>query len=170
MKKVAAFILTILYLSTSMGATVHLHFCMDRLVGWGLVDRGSKDCMGCGMALKGGMYGCSVGMKNCCHDEQKHLQSDHSQKPSSTWAEWNFMPIVAVLSQQAWEEPLLIAQAIHRPMTNGPPLSVSIPIFLRNCNFRIWSSLIIVSWHPAGLGRLHLIADVRFLLLFSFLM
>ena len=137
MKKVVASILAVLYLSTSMGATVHFHYCMGRLVGWGLVDREGKDCVACGMAMKGAMAGCSVGMKNCCHDEHKHFQNSRAQKPEQSWGGWNLTPTPAVLPCQGWHEPTVIAPAIARPMANGPPLSGMIPVFLRNCNFRI---------------------------------
>ena len=137
MKKVVVFILAVLYLSTSMGATVHMHFCMGRLVGWDLGDRESKDCISCGMAKDAAMSGCSVGMKNCCHDEHMHIQSDRGQKPVQTWIEWNLTPALAALPFPGWNEPVLVATAVARPVANGPPLAERLPIFLRNCNFRI---------------------------------
>jgi hypothetical protein len=137
MKKVIASILAVLYLSTSMGATVHLHYCMGRLVAWGLVDHESKDCVSCGMAMKSAMSGCSVGMKNCCHEEHKHVQSDRAQKPAQSWVEWNLVPALVALPCQGWNMPVVVAPAIDRPVANGPPLSGKLPVFLRNCNFRI---------------------------------
>lgn len=137
MKRIIASILAVLYLSTSMGATVHLHYCMDRLVGWGLVDHESRDCVACGMAKDAPMSGCSVGMKNCCHDEHKHIQSDRAQKPAPTWAEWNLGPALIALPVAGWNELLVVAPAITHPVANGPPLLRQVPIFLRNCNFRI---------------------------------
>lgn len=137
MKKVFASILAVIYLSTSMGATVHLHYCMGQLVAWGLVDRESKDCVSCGMEKKDAMPGCSVGMKNCCHDEHMHMASDRAQKPAQSWTEWNLVPALAMLPYQGWNEPVMIAPAIARPVANGPPLSGKVPAFLRNCNFRI---------------------------------
>jgi hypothetical protein len=136
MKKVVASILAVLYLSTSMGATVHLHYCMGRLVAWGLVDRESKDCVSCGMAMGKAMPGCSVNMKNCCHEEHKHMASDRAQKPVQSWAEWNLTPAL-VLPFQGYNETMVVAPAMARPVANGPPLSGKIPVFLRNCNFRI---------------------------------
>lgn len=137
MKKVFASILAILYLSTSMGATVHLHYCMGRLVAWGLVDHESKDCVSCGMAKSDAMPGCSATKKNCCHDEHKHLQSDRAQKPAQTWVEWNLAPGLVPQPFPGWSAPLVIAPAIAQPVANGPPSEERVPIFLRNCNFRI---------------------------------
>ena len=137
MKRIIASILAVLYLSTSLGATVHFHYCMGRLVGWGLVDHESTDCISCGMAKDPAMQGCSVGMKNCCHDEHKHIQSDRAQKPAQGWAEWNLTPALVALPYQGWNEPVVIAPAISQPAANGPPLTGKVPVFLRNCSFRI---------------------------------
>ena len=137
MKKVVASILAVLYLSTSMGATVHLHYCMGQLVAWGLVDKDNKDCVSCGMAKNEAMPGCSVGMKNCCHDEHKHFHNDRAQMPVQSWVEWNLTPALGVLPYQGWNVPVVVAPAIALPVANGPPLTGKIPVFLRNCNFRI---------------------------------
>lgn len=52
MKKVLAFILLFVYLGTSTGATVRLHYCMGELAGWGLKDVPSETCGSCGMEKK----------------------------------------------------------------------------------------------------------------------
>jgi hypothetical protein len=137
MKRVIAFILAVLYLSTSMGATVHFHYCMNRLVGWGLADGESKFCESCGMAKKAVTDGCSVGMKGCCHDEHKHLQSDRAQKPAQSWVEWNLTPVLAVLPYIGWNELAAVIPSLARPVANGPPIGGKVPVFLRNSNFRI---------------------------------
>ena len=135
MKRVIASILAVIYLSTSMGATVHLHYCMGRLVGMDLVDHGRKDCTSCGMSKAHPMDGCSVAMKHCCHDEHKHVQNDRAQKPAQGWGAWNGVPVLALLPYQAWNEPMVVSIALTRPVANGPPLAEK--VFLRNCNFRI---------------------------------
>jgi hypothetical protein len=137
MKKVVVVILAVLYLSTSMGATVHFHYCMGRLVAWGLADKESKDCISCGMAKDAVMPGCSVGLKNCCHDEHKHIQSDQAQKPAQTWVEGSLAAVFAALPFPGWNMPVVVAPALAQPVANGPPLKEQVPIFLRNCNFRI---------------------------------
>ena len=52
MKKFLTSILAFLYLSTSMGATIHLHYCMGKLASWGLIDHERKNCAQCGMIKK----------------------------------------------------------------------------------------------------------------------
>src|SRR5258708_28019621 len=80
MKKVFATILAIIYLSTSMGATVHLHYCMGKLFSWSLTDKDSKNCGQCGMP-KSAMGGHCLSFKDgCCKDKQAHIQIDKDQK------------------------------------------------------------------------------------------
>jgi hypothetical protein len=137
MKRVIASILAVLYLSTSMGATVHFHYCMGRLVSWGLADGESKYCASCGMAKKAVIDGCSVGMKDCCHDEHKHFQSDRAQKPAQSWVEWNLTPALTVLPHIGWNELVVVTPSLAHPVANGPPLAGKANVFLRNCNLRI---------------------------------
>lgn len=63
----------LIYGSATMGATIHLHYCMDELVGWSLHHDEDEKCGKCGMDEKdnGG----------CCKDEHKHfkLKVDHQK-------------------------------------------------------------------------------------------
>jgi hypothetical protein len=138
MKKVLVFILAIIYLSTSMGATVHLHYCMGRLVSWGLVDHSGKSCDFCGMQKKAASGKSAMGMKNCCHEESKQLKNDKDQKAGSEFFQvLKVTPAVAGLSQPAWMDAVVLSPVLSRPVSHGPPLAASVPVFLRNCNFRI---------------------------------
>ena len=64
LKKIAVILLILIYGSATMGATVHLHYCMNEFVGWSLFHSKNDTCGKCGMKEKdkGG----------CCKDE--HLQ------------------------------------------------------------------------------------------------
>lgn len=139
MKKFLASILAVLYLSTSMGATVHLHYCMDKLVDWSLLAHNSKDCASCGMPRlqSGSGENCVVKMKGCCHEEQKHFKSEKDQKDSQVFLE--FAKITSAIADLSLidQAPCLKSLLIDQPSINGPPLSSTPPIFLLNCNFRI---------------------------------
>lgn len=71
MKKVAVILLLFIYGTTTIGATVHLHYCMNQFVSWSLFYDKEEACGRCGMEEKdkGG----------CCEDEHKHfkLKVDH---------------------------------------------------------------------------------------------
>ena len=47
MKKFITAILAVLYLGTSSGATIHMHYCMGKLADWGLGHKNSKTCGQC---------------------------------------------------------------------------------------------------------------------------
>ena len=139
MKRVIAFILAVLYLSTSMGATVHLHYCMGRLVSWGLIDHtGGKNCDYCGMPKADASGACMPGMKNCCHEEHKQIKNDKDQKLGLEVLRILKAELsVADLPQAEWMIVFPVSPVVSHPVAHGPPLSGAVPLFLRNCNFRI---------------------------------
>ena len=73
MKRLLVTILAILYLGTSTGATIHMHYCMGKLVDMKLWHSGRDKCGNCGMKKS---KACA---KKCCKDEHKlvKLEKDH---------------------------------------------------------------------------------------------
>jgi len=138
MKKVLATILAIIYLSTSMGATVHMHYCMGKLVDWGLLDHSGENCSSCGMQNMQAAEGSKVAKKDCCRDEHRQIKTDKEQKPGQSFIEFaKIIPSAAILSYSAWTDPFIASPVLALPVVKGPPLNTGIPVFLRNCNFRI---------------------------------
>lgn len=138
MKKILIGILAFLYLSTSVGATIHFHYCMGKLVAWGLTDNGSEDCTLCGMPKQHAREGCVIAMKGCCHDEQKQIKNEKDQKPSQVFpALVQPSPAVVILLHNIWQDKFINSDIAGQPPINGPPVSYTVPFFLRNCNFRI---------------------------------
>jgi hypothetical protein len=139
MKKFLASILAIIYLSTSMGATVHMHYCMGKLIGWSLVDHSGKDCSFCGMENKPAPEGCTVAMKGCCRDEHHLIKSREDQKGGGLLSfELVKVPVtLAEVPYASWMSPFVISSVLARPVANAPPEADNVPVFLRNCNFRI---------------------------------
>ena len=74
MKKFITAILAVLYLGTSSGATIHMHYCMGKLADWGLSHNKSKTCPKCGME-KSDKFD-----NSCCKDEKKFVKDDSAQK------------------------------------------------------------------------------------------
>ena len=74
MKKIAVVILALLYIITTTGANLNLHYCMGELADWGLGSSKSKTCGFCGMD-KG-----DENDNGCCKDEQKFVKNDSDQK------------------------------------------------------------------------------------------
>lgn len=137
MKRVLATILAFVYLSTSTGATLHFHYCMGKLVSWGLQDHESKRCELCGMSKQQAPKDSFHKKNNCCKDEHAQMKTASDQKTTQT--EWQFAKSVAEAStlQQLVPCMLVSSPAIRQPVANAPPLHDKVPVFLLHCHFRI---------------------------------
>ena len=140
MKKFLVFILAITYLTTSIGATVHFHYCMDKLVAWGLGQNKTKvnACPYCGMAITETDKHCGKQSKGCCHDEQKQVKIEKDQKTVDPG-----FNLAKPLSQIV-DNPILALSAIiitspilEYPTSHAPPYGRNVSLYLRNCVFRI---------------------------------
>jgi hypothetical protein len=70
MKKFLVAILAIVYLGSSIGATTHFHYCMDKLVNWDFGQAKKDKCDKCGTSK------CGNHQKNkCCSDEFTALKN-----------------------------------------------------------------------------------------------
>ncbi len=133
MKKLFVFILAITYLAEAGGMSLYKHYCMDRLVSWGLT-KGGKDCPSCGMEKN---HPDKSECKGCCKDEHKIIKitGDHR-------AEFSIWPIAlfgeavpsfsVVESSTLIQETNLVGRNIH-----APPQKYKVPAFIFNCVFTI---------------------------------
>lgn len=128
MKKILVSILAVFYLSSSVGAVIHLHYCMDKLINWSLLKGDGDKCDKCGMEKDG----------DCCKDEQKFVKNTVDQNIAES----------AVQSMQVLSTPALFAQIdtlgncfpslIERySICHVPPLIRGREIYILNCVFRI---------------------------------
>ena len=74
MKKLIVLFLAVLYMGAATGTTVHLHYCMEKLIGFDITKTEGEKCSNCGM--KAG--------KDCCKDEQKLLKINTAHKASES--------------------------------------------------------------------------------------
>ncbi|HTF31220.1 MAG TPA: hypothetical protein VK625_20330 [Flavitalea sp.] len=132
MKKFIVAILAILYLGTSTGATVHLHYCMDNLVGWDLWARHGDDCSNCGMTKEQ-----KKEAKGCCKDERKQIKltTDHKAIDDLQL----IYKLQGTISPVHFELPPVYFSSIsyENAMGHAPPGNAAPPIYLVNCTFRI---------------------------------
>ncbi len=131
MKKILTAILAVLYITTSTGATIHLHYCMGKLAKWEIVEKDSKRCAICGMKI-------TEKNKGCCKDEHKFVKNNSDQKV--TEASLHIAHTIALALPVSFIEiSNLDFHSIteENPFSNAPPISSSPAIFLRNCNFRL---------------------------------
>lgn len=132
MKRTLLTILAIFYLGISTGASMHFHYCMNELVSWGLEKQSSKECEFCGMSK-------ADSKKNsCCKDVEKQGKVDSTQKVSPLIYKFNQLAIALIQpplyhNYQA-EIPLKI---VREALSNAPPDEQPIPVYIKNCTYRI---------------------------------
>lgn len=71
MKKFLLLILAFAYLATSSGATIYIHQCMGKTIGWDLDVESNQSCDSCGMHKDA--------PKDCCRDHVKVLKTGLDQ-------------------------------------------------------------------------------------------
>ncbi len=130
MKRVLATILAIIYLTTSVGATVQLHYCMSDLVGWELSAKQSSSCSTCGMTKKG--------HKGCCHNEQKIIKIEKDQKNVEESSVILKAPLALIQTNYSVFPRVDLFNSIEEnPVSNAPPHKYKVPVYLYNSVFRI---------------------------------
>lgn len=134
MKKLILLIVSLVYLGTTTGAGIHLHYCMNKYTGWDLdyTYSNASSCDNCGMA-KG------IGQDNrCCKDQHILVKNTSDQKnveagmllmqaPAVTTISSLFVPVQAGYA----------SLAKIKPVSNAPPRTGNIPVYLLNRLFRI---------------------------------
>lgn len=140
MKKFLVTILALVYLTASVGATVNMHYCMDKLVAWGLGQEkpGKKSCPYCGMAKTSQDKHCGKESKGCCKDEQKIVKLENDQKISDASFQFSQVPfesISPVFSDYSFEYVSSLTE--EYPLSHAPPRTQNVALFVLNCDFRI---------------------------------
>ena len=128
MKKIFFILLSSIYLASSAGATIQLHYCMDKLVGAGMHPSESDLCSKCGMKKKDG----------CCKDESKHVKVESDHKPSSNFLLSYYFP--AILPEPTFDVlHSLSLQSESHQLPNIPPplLHPGLQLYKYFCIFRI---------------------------------
>ncbi len=132
MKKIIVAILAFLYISTSTGATVYMHYCMGKISDWGIGYDDSKTCGKCGMEQKDSKD------KGCCKDEHKFFKDDSAQKITEN--NLQYLQLLSLVSPSNFIEltkdnfPSLTEA---NPISHSPPLKNAVAVYIRNCVFRI---------------------------------
>ena len=130
MKKFILTILAIFYLGVSSGATVHLHFCMGKLIDWSILPDEADECSNCGME-KGNSA-------DCCKEQEHKITVKDSPKASAIVYYFNTLglnipPTVYSDTRILYGDSL----ALKGVYSDSPPRTQAISVFIRNCTFRI---------------------------------
>lgn len=132
MKKFSVVILTLLYLTTSIGATFSMHYCMGKLADWELGQNKSKTCGFCGMD-KGDEKD-----NGCCKDEQKFIKNDTDQIFVGS-ATYTLQIPVAAEMPQFYRNAFIQAVSVSERYTlsHAPPRCQGLPIYIGIRSFLI---------------------------------
>jgi hypothetical protein len=132
MKKAFVAILALLYISTATGATIHMHYCMGKLVEWGLWPNRSKQCGRCGMEKL------TQDDNGCCKDEQKLIKIDKDHKITINTIQVLQFSAAAVTTDFNSSDKYFVSTLLAEfPVSHAPPRSFEIPVYLLHCVFRI---------------------------------
>lgn len=140
MKRFLVTILALAYLSTSVGATVHMHYCMDKLVFWsfGNEKSGKNSCPDCGMEKTATDKQCGKQCKSCCQDEHKIIKLENDQKVSETYFQLPQITgeaITPVFGAYSFTYGSSLTE--EYPLTHAPPRTQNTSLHVLNCVFRI---------------------------------
>ncbi|MFY7965550.1 MAG: HYC_CC_PP family protein [Chitinophagaceae bacterium] len=130
-KKIVAIFFLLIYSLTSVGTTIHAHYCMGEYMGSSLFHSKENKCEKCGMT--------KAKSKGCCKDEQKYvsLKSEHNQTKVSAVITNFFaeapVPFLITYNIVAVTYPTTTASTIPHP----PSLIHKQRLHLLNCVFRI---------------------------------
>lgn len=132
MKKIIVAILAFLYISTSIGVTIDMHYCMGELADWGIGHNDTKACGKCGMDKADSKD------NGCCRDEHRFFKDNSDQKTT----EGNipvFLVQAAALPSSFIELPVAIFSSVTEvnPLSHAPPRTNGVAVYIRNCVFRI---------------------------------
>lgn len=133
MKRFLVTILSVLYMASAMGATVHLHYCMGEYMGASLIHEEEHHCAKCGMTKTSDDNG-------CCKDEHKTFKTSEHQSAKAAFdqivpAAIPQLPVSYYCYSQrlAFVPVSKVALTAHAP----PSLWRVNPIYLTVRNFRI---------------------------------
>ncbi len=127
MKKFVTFIVAVLFLSTSSGASIRMHYCMGKLADWGFMYRDSKTCENCGMEES------DTKDNGCCKDENKFVKNISEQKiTESVSINFTLTIIDLPLSLFSLSDIFYISSSEEYPISHAPPRNCKTPVYLLN--------------------------------------
>lgn len=129
MKKIVVILLLLIYGSATMGATIHMHYCMNEFVGWSLWHgEKEKECGKCGMKEKKG---------GCCKDEHKQVKLKTEHQKSATAQYIQFLNVPALITPVADFSFKVTPTSLAFPVSNAPPKIPRERLYILHCVFLI---------------------------------
>ncbi len=132
MKKFLVAIFAFVYISTSTGATISLHYCMNQLADSDLGRQSSKTCPKCGMEKS------QKENNDCCRNESKFFTSQTDQEvsvPVSHLKHLVSVPFLVSFFEMPSYDVFIIPE--ENLISHNPPKGNGVAVYIRNCVFRI---------------------------------
>ena len=129
MKKFLATILLLIYFAASTSATVQLHYCMGKVVSWSISasQKVSNTCSKCGMEKHSG----------CCGEKHQTIKIEKDYNYAAVYLSFSQIANVASLEYAYPPRFNCASQKISTFCANAPPPGYNVPIYLKNCVYRI---------------------------------
>jgi len=121
LKKSGILLVALLYLITANGFTMNLHFCGKNIASFKI----NEPVKNCGMSSK------------CCKNTHVEVKvKDAYQTSHTSFTAQISVFLIPVVGFASFREPLTINQVPNIVFERGPP-SPAVPVYLKNCTFRI---------------------------------
>lgn len=127
MKKLLIILLVLVYALPSTGASLYLHFCCGKL-----------DDVSFSVKHKAGCMQKATDSKKCCNNVTVDLKLTTDQEPLAKWLSPLNESVTTLFAYPSWTFSLPAGAALLNHKANGPPLfTSSVPVYIKNCVFRI---------------------------------
>ncbi len=131
LNKITIFIVALLHITTFSGVMINMHYCMDEFVEWNFSHNKNQKCSKCGMQ--------ESESKGCCKDQQKFLKIDTEQKIADATFQLPLITSSSAILNTSFELASVYVPSLieGNPISNAPPRTSGIAVYVRNCIFLI---------------------------------
>ena len=132
MKKLFVAILALIYITTSTGVIIHMHYCMGKVIEWKFVSNIKNTCGNCGKVKVDGKD------NGCCKDKVKLVRNNADQRNAELAFQMiHFMAIEMPLSFIEISPIDFTTVTVKNPTSHAPPMHRGVPIYMLNCLYLI---------------------------------
>jgi len=130
-KKILVAILAFVYITTSTGAAIRMHYCMGQLSEWGVGSDDSKICGTCGMQES------NEKDNGCCKDKHLVVKNNIDQKFTETGFTTQVLSAALPAGFIEVKSNDLSSVADENPGSHAPPRNKGVAVYIRNRVFLI---------------------------------
>src|ERR1022692_2370213 len=130
MEKLVAIFFFIICGFTTVGATVHMHYCMNKYIGASFYHSREKKCANCGMDKSKS--------KGCCKDEHKFIELKREHQKTGNGYVFSILSNLPVVPAFSFQDQVPASSIIRSyPAIHAPPDKSGQKLYLLDCFFLI---------------------------------